>query len=270
TLSRGIEHALLAIFGMVAHETEHYAAAVEVFEDLQQSTPPEEQDPQIGMLLADSYVRLQQTDRALPILNQLIDQDRDNLDAVTMRGNILFEQGQYDEAVADLDRAIAADPEDGNLRTKRAAANIRTSRLDLAREDLEYVQRSETDQRAINKINTEYQARASIERSRLQDAEQRIERNPRDTSALRIKAEAARNLGDYEISKQAAASLLQVEPSSAFGLATLMEIKPQLQDTHSVNRLIESVRTRITNEELLKAAPRLRTSSQLQNIQIRQ
>ncbi|MCB0636330.1 MAG: hypothetical protein KDC54_06915, partial [Lewinella sp.] len=42
TLSRGIEHALLAIFGMVAHETEHYAAAVEVFEDLQQSTPPEE------------------------------------------------------------------------------------------------------------------------------------------------------------------------------------------------------------------------------------
>jgi tetratricopeptide (TPR) repeat protein len=270
TLTQDIEQALLMIFGMVAHETQHYAAAVEVFEDLSESEDMARTNPQISILLADSYLRLERSEQALPVLNDLIAQDETNLEAVTMRSNILFQQGQYAAAVADLDQAIEADPDNSNLRAKRAAANIRSSRLDLAKEDLDYVQRSDANQRVIRRINQEYQQKESAEEERLQNAEDRIQRNPQDTSALRIQAEAARNLGKYEVSNLAATNLLQMDPRSAIGLATLLEIKPQLTDTQAVNQVIEAAQQRITNEELIKASPRLRNANQIRNFQIKQ
>ena len=61
--------------------------------------------------------------------------------------------------------------------------------------------------------------------------EKRIEENPSDTAAWRIKAQSAQHIGDFQQAEFAANTLLSVDPSSVAALNTLRAITRFLPDS---------------------------------------
>jgi serine/threonine-protein kinase len=94
-------------------------------------------------------------------------------------GNIHFDEGRYDEALAAFLRAIAAAPSDGALRGNAGDAYARLNRLDAARQEWREAVRLDAQALAINPNDATILARLALREAKLglrTDAEAHITR----------------------------------------------------------------------------------------------
>jgi tetratricopeptide (TPR) repeat protein len=254
-LTKSIEMGIQLIFGLVAHETGQHAVAANLIQEACDSLGGVQENTKWGMVLADSYVRSEQPEKAIATYDAILMSDHDNTTARTQRGYLTYELGQYAAAEADFTEVLSRDSTNGQVRVARAAARIRTDRLYEAQQDLEQVE-SESGSELIPKgIRTEYLERQkSLEKSKV-EAEQQLKFNPNDTTALRIQAETAQKLGDFETASAAASQLLVRDPNHINALKTLLEVKPMLKDTEAVHQLIERSRKEIPATQMPVVRP---------------
>jgi tetratricopeptide (TPR) repeat protein len=246
-LSEGIEENIKILFGLIAYESGNDEAAVALISEAAEMIE-EPLGANWNMVLADSYTNLEDYEQAIRVYDQILAQDSTHNMAWEKRALLNFKLGNYPEAARDLTVVIEKNPEDTDKRVIRGLANTRMNNLQDAKEDYQVIRESNTRTKGVGTFNTELNTRIKVEEERKQGAEKTLRQNPKDTSALRIRAEAARNLGEYELAGQSAASLLAIDRKNVFAWRTLQDVKPKVADTVAFNATIQ---------RMLRADPRL-------------
>ena len=91
---------------------------------------------QIRSTRANIYVQQNNAEAALDDLNQAIELDASNTDALLIRGNVLAFQQHYDEALSDYNAVIELQPDNNRAYSQRGAVNMQLGNLDDALDDL--------------------------------------------------------------------------------------------------------------------------------------
>lgn len=81
------------------------------------------------------HVELGRPESALEYFAEALKADASHFPSLVERSNVLSKKGRYEEAIADLDRAIAIKPDDGGLHRARGAARVKLERHRGAIED---------------------------------------------------------------------------------------------------------------------------------------
>ncbi|MHC4740892.1 MAG: tetratricopeptide repeat protein [Planctomycetota bacterium] len=137
-----------------------------------------EKDPdsiQVLVARVQLHVREGKADEALKLCNQIIENDK-TASAYIIRGRTLVSLGRFDEAGADYDRAVEAEPENPNLLATRSDFYSMTGQKDKAIADIEAALKLGPDNLGVQRRAIDLflaagsrekarQARAIIERS---------------------------------------------------------------------------------------------------------
>ena len=205
-LTEEIEASIKLILGLVAFENGNFAVCSEIFEEVLPEKGGASSRPTWGLLQAEGRIKNGNTEGAVAIYNEILEKN----------------------------------PEHASTRLSRANVYVRTNDLYQANADLEQLEKSADMEVETKNIRKEYRVKHKAEVVRKTTAEEQLKMNPKDTSALRIQAQAARNLGQFEVANIAASSLLKYDPQNKIAITTLMEIKPMVKDTASVGRRLEN------------------------------
>jgi Flp pilus assembly protein TadD len=85
---------------------------------------------------ANRLMAAKQFDEALEVLTQLLQQDPENVEALTQRAWIYNEQGQFDKAIRDCTRALEIDADSAAAYRERGFARVRKKQPEAAVKDL--------------------------------------------------------------------------------------------------------------------------------------
>ncbi|MEL7422561.1 MAG: hypothetical protein AAFN81_06200 [Bacteroidota bacterium] len=256
-LTEEVEMTLRLIFGLVAHETQNYELAATLLDTVITERGGVGANPAWGAIQADSYIQTGEDEKAIKIYEEILmtkkSADPMKARAALYKGLLELRNGQTMEASKDLTTALEYEPDNETALTARAAASIRNNDLYQADQDLnklEDMPNSNTSE--AKRIREDYYQHYRMEKQKLEDAEKRIEENPSDTAAWRIKAQSAQHIGDFKQAEYAANTLLSVDPSSVAALNTLRAITRFLPDSLKLQERanLASPRIKQTNRNL--------------------
>ncbi len=252
------EQAILLLFGIVAHETNNNEAAVQL---LTQTAPADSASNLLkGMVLADTYLQLNQKDQALNSYNQVLEQHPNYGFALKNRATLLAAQGAYQEAAQDLTVHLDANPRDAEALEQRGVIYLEANRLEKAKADLEAALKLKPENTSILRQLRRLDVKTEEQLQLQNDADRRLRRNPADIEALSQKAEASKNLGDYRTAAQVTESILQLQPDNleahSIRIESFLELKQPRKAEEAIQQLKE---LGINKNELIKAAPLLRS-----------
>lgn len=249
-LTENIEASLRLIFGLVARETGNHALAAETLGKVVEERGGISTNINWAIIQADSYIKAGEYDEAIKIYEKLYQQDSTNVQALLRKGLLEIRSGQIMQATKDFDRVLEMDPDNTQALTARAAANVELSRLPEARADLQKLDDMGEGEEVKPAIREKYQQRRSVEEAKLQDANQRLERNPEDTAAWRIKAQTARQIGDDEQAQLAASNLLRVDPNNQVAFEVLQAVIANAKTEEEAERQIRLVMPQLNTRQI--------------------
>ena len=133
-------------------------------------------------------------------------------ETLAARGRILIGRGEFDDAVAALDAAIAASPEDADLYAERALAKERLG--DDAAAEVDYTQALKIDPRHFRSLNDRAAVRARAGRfaEAIEDLSAAIEVQPTAALPYANRAQAAIDSGDAESALADLAAVQRIDP----------------------------------------------------------
>ncbi|NDJ34917.1 MAG: tetratricopeptide repeat protein [Chloroflexi bacterium] len=157
---------------------------------------PDRAAPHLG--LATIAQRLGDEETALDHLEDAVEAEPGNLEALQRLARVLDRRGDYDDLLAVYDQMVAAAPEDENVLVARAIVHARLGDADAAVADLRAaVDIDPTVEFAwLNAAGAAYSARAYADAVRIATAG--LERIPDDTGLLLQRGLAHLSLFDYE------------------------------------------------------------------------
>lgn len=247
-LTENIERTIRLIFGLVAFETENHALAADILEEVIEERGGVAVNPKWGMIQADSYIKSGQDERAIKVYEQILERDTANIQAMEQSGLLFFRLGDIHAAEAHLSKAVEQDPTNTRILAARAAARVQQNDLYQANTDLKQLEKQGVELKVTKVIRKDYAVRESAEKQRLATANKKLDSNPGDTTALRMKTEAARNLGQLQVASTTASQLLRVDPDNRQALTTMIEVASQVRDSSVLKQKIEAVNPRIIQE----------------------
>lgn len=256
-LTEEIDATLRLILGLVAHETDHHEEAADILDGVIEERGGVAQNPKWGVIQADSYIRSGQEERALKVYRDMKG-DSTNVQALLQKGLLELKAGNTQMAAKDLDEVLKKDPENTEALAARSVVRVKQNRLFEANRDLEKLEELESDTKVASSIRQQYQQQHIMESNKLTAAEQKIAANPDDTSAWRIKAETASNLGEFEVAKDAATKLLRIDPHNMAALYTLVQIQPWYKDSLQIKQQLNRRIPKLSPEQ--KEDLRIRTA----------
>ncbi len=257
SITGNLEQSIFLLFGLVAHETNNDEAAVKL---LTQAQPADSASNLLkGMAMADSYLALNQTEKALESYNQVLEQHPNYSFALKNRAAIYTQKGEYTEATKDLSVHLDANPDDAEALEQRGAIFLKANRLDKAKEDLEKAKAIKpTDQTILDRLKR-LDAKVEEQRVLKKEADKKLAINPNDVEALNQKATASKSLGDYRTAVDASESLLRQNPRNTQAYTILVESYLELEQPEKVKETIKRINeSGVTKTELLRSAPTLR------------
>ena len=250
-LTEELERSLRLIFGLVAHETENYALAAELLDTVIMERGGVADNPKWGRIQADSYIKSGQDRKAIEVLDKMLSsKDTVNVEALLQRGLLEYRVGESVAASKDLNKVLEHDPDNEKALTARAAMSVKRNDLFQADQDLNRLEQMNNRSTTVKGIRESYRQREQVEQQKLQEAEQRIERNPNDTAAWRIKAESANSLGQFRQAESAANNLLSVDPKNIAALSTLQSIARYLPDSVQIKQRVKQSLPRLSPQQL--------------------
>lgn len=243
-LTETIEESLMLIMALVARETGNHEIASNLLKEEVEKRGGAAQVPGWGTIQADEYARIGEEEQALAIYREILEEHPQNTQALTQKGILEYKMGKYTNAVASLSPVLELEPENEEARLARAAAYTKSNDLFQAGKDIQVVKKGSTDKR-VDMIEKEYNFRHKKEEVRKSKAEEMLKENPSDTSALRVQAQTARNLGEFNIANMAASKLLRQDPKNEAALTTLIEIKPLVEDSLAIQKIINGAKLNV-------------------------
>ncbi len=204
-----------------------------------------------GMLLAENYSARGQEDKAMDSYQNVLSVHPNYGLALNNYAALQIKKGEFGEAIATLDNAVALAPDNTETLTMRGSAFLELNQLELAKRDfskardiLDRKTTQETDALAIRSVDKQTRVleakfgvlakRVAFEKQRKADAEQELRRNPGDVEALNTRAEASKNLGDYKAAIQSANAVIQQQPDNVKAHVTLVDALAAIGDTTKV------------------------------------
>lgn len=255
-LTENIEQTIRLIFGLVAFETDNHALAADILDGVIEERGGAAKNPEWGMIQADCYIKSGQDSRAIEVYDEMLERDTTNVQAWEQRGMLLLRSGDVHQAAVNFSKVVAQDPGNTRILAARAAAHIQQNDLYQADVDLKQLEQQKAEVVVTKTIRTEYKERHKVEEAKLASANKQLAQSPNDTTALRIKTEAARNLGQFQIATNTASKLLRADPENRQAIATIMESAGQVRDSSALKQKIEAVNPRIIQELQAKGAIR--------------
>lgn len=141
-----------------------------------------------------AYNSIGQDDKALADTDAILKIRADNSDALWLRATIFRSRKQFDQALAELDKGLAANPDDIILQLRRVTTLAMAGRLGEAREQISaYIAAKPTAATLL--VRAGYRDKADLP-GRLADIGEALKLEPKNTSALRMKALAQVEAGD--------------------------------------------------------------------------
>lgn len=249
-LTEEIEMTIQLILGLVAHETDNHEVAAATLEKVIEERGGVAANPKWGRIQADSYIKTGQDERAIEVYREILKTDSTDVKALLQKGLLEYRTGQTTAANADLSKALEHDPENTQARTARAAVSVKRNDLNLARQDLDHLDKTADRSIATQVIRKKYDERHLEEQQKMVTADRQIQQNPKDTSALRVKAETAQNLGDFTTARKTASNLLQIDPDNLAAIKTLQSVMAKVPDSNAVRRQLEIAIPRLNPTQL--------------------
>lgn len=249
-LTEEIEMTIRLILGLVAHETDNHEVAAATLEEVIEERGGVAANPKWGLIQADSYIKTGQEERAIEVYREMLKTDTSNVQALLQKGLLEYRLGATDAAHTDLSKALEHDPENTKALTARAAVSVKRNDLNLARQDLDQLDKTADRSIATQVIRKKYNERHLEEEQKMVMANKQIQQNPKDTSALRVKAEAAQNLGDFTTARKTASNLLEIDPNNLAAIKTLQSVMAKVPDSNAVRRQLEVAIPRLNPEQL--------------------
>jgi len=106
--------------------------------DLLKKLPEGDLDPQLLAILASAYIQTHDYDNAVANYEKALEQDPDNLQLRRFYAEALMDDGRLPAARTELQKILAADPEDGVTYLRLSQLDRQEGRFDQAREELEH------------------------------------------------------------------------------------------------------------------------------------
>ncbi|MBL7791999.1 MAG: tetratricopeptide repeat protein [Saprospiraceae bacterium] len=272
-LTEQVEANMRLIFGLIAREMHNEELATKLLA----SVEPKDSAGVLlrGMALADTYLSLGQTDKAIASYNEVLETHPNYGFARNNRGVLLLERGLFAEAATDLSNLLAQQPNNLDARAARATAYVKADMLEKAGKEIESIERIQNTikdstegqvktspkvpSEVLAELKKEYQQKVNAEELKKIKAEQTLKSNPNDVKALEQKAVSSRNLGDYRTAAQTAERILTKDPDNPNAHATLIESKEALLQPEAAKQALQNARDAgVTKEKLIKIRPVLK------------
>ncbi|WP_020538739.1 hypothetical protein [Lewinella cohaerens] len=254
-LTEEIEMTIQLILGLVAHETDNHQVAAATLDKVIEDRGGVAANPKWGLIQADSYIKTGQDERAIEVYREMLKTDSTNVQARLQKGLLEYRGGKTEAASQDLTMVLEQEPENTKALTARAAVSVKRNDLNLARQDLDQLEKSKDRSVAAQEIRKNYNDRHLAEQKKVETADQQIQVNPNDTSAWRVKAEAAQNIGDFSTAKKAASNLLQLDPNNLAAIKTLQSVMAKVPDSIDVRRQLEIAIPKLSPDQLKRVRP---------------
>lgn len=246
-----IESLLLAI---IAHMTNNEDAAIAFLE----SYTPQDSTGVLykGMILADSYLKKDEPEKAMAAYDQVIEKHPDYWLARNNRGILFFNKGQYAEAVNDLNVRLKKNPDDLNALTVRGVSLLRSEQLAEAAKDLSNVVKKAPDNTFVKEKYEETATKIRIEESKQRTAKRSLQADPNNLNALNELAETSARLGDYQTTKETTSRILEIDPKSLTAYVNRIKAAWAEKNVKEARKVLqEAMDSGISKERLLKADP---------------
>ncbi len=252
------------MLGIIAHQQNQPQAAIAQLANLESgdSLATLARD----MMLADSYLSTGQSAMADSTYNRVLEQHPEYWLGWYNRGMLSLQRGDYDQAIYDLNNRLALNDKDTSALTGLGQAYLARGQLIEAERSFERARQlapgSSTLDRRLELVRDSIQLQQNL----LRDAEERLQRNPDDTEALRQKAKSSYQLGDPAAAIAAGERLQQLAPSDRAALTTLAR---SYQETNQLEKAQEVIR-RAATQGLIQpdSAQKLNRQLRVRNLQL--
>ncbi len=221
------------------------------------------------MALADAYMQKGDKKNAVEAYERVLKTHPNYWFAVNNWAMIYYEKGEYDKTLEALDEKLEEDPDNVNALTIRGSVRMKTSQLKEAELDLRKAERisSQPDrevdpeqQKYIRKKIDVLEDRKAAENKRIISANNRLNNDPNNLEVLTELAEANRNLGNYSRAKEVATRITRIDPDNLQGLAIKLESAEKTNDQNEVRTTTREVKQLDTSSQriILEQRPILR------------
>lgn len=257
TLTQDIEKVINNYFGLIAELSGQPQAAIE---PLKRATPSPTDTAAFllnQMTLANCYIEMGDNHAAGEVYNNILETHPDYGFARNNRGVIMYQEGNYDQAVADISVNLDKIPNDADALILRASAYLKQEDLEKAEEDLDRFRIiSPNKQHLQNRVNQlEKQKRAK--RVIINKATTELKVNKNAITALNNRAAAYESLGEHAKAIADANRVIQLNQANQTAYETLIKAyKKDNQQTKAINMLRQAeakgMQFQRLNKQLLK------------------
>jgi tetratricopeptide (TPR) repeat protein len=277
-VSINIENLLRLAIGLNARQQQQSEDAIAALQDI------DTKDSTLaflgGMLLADTYTRMNKEDEALKAYENVLAVHPNYGLALNNTAALQIKKGNLGGAIATLDNAVALAPDNVEAVAMRGAAFLAINQLEKARQDFNKATAilqqpaplSPGDTQKVTALTPEKQTKwlttkikeldrkYEVEKTRIREADRQLQSNPSNIQALNTKADASKNVGDYNTAISSAQSVIEKAPGNVKAHTTLIESFIAIGDTLSVKAAIQNTqRQKIPAAELQRSAPMIRS-----------
>ncbi|MEZ5043351.1 MAG: tetratricopeptide repeat protein [Saprospiraceae bacterium] len=218
-----IEARLKFLLGVFAHESGNN----EVTQDILKEWPEEPLDQATtqawGALLADSYLKTDNMDKAEATYSRILRDDPDNQLALNNRALIYYEKGKYAAALRDLNTNLEKNENDTTALTARSYIYMRLDKLEKAEVDLNRARNLDPDRPILKEWSEKLDEKKADETRVIKKADETLKVRKDDINSLVAKAKAERNLGNYDKAKVIAEKVISIDPKNAVAHAIIIE-----------------------------------------------
>ncbi|MBX2928271.1 MAG: tetratricopeptide repeat protein [Saprospiraceae bacterium] len=279
-VSVNIENLLRLAIGLNARQQQQQDEAIAALQDI------DTKDSTLaflgGMLLADTYTRMNKEDEALKAYEGVLAVHPNYGLALNNKAALQIKQGNFGGAIATLDNAVALAPDNVEAVAMRGAAYLSVNQLDKARQDFRTAKailqapeslrpddnntqkgtalQPEKRTKWLNTKMKELDRKYEVEKTRIREADRQLQRDPVNIQALNTKADASKNVGDYTTAISSAQSVIEKAPGNLKAHATLIESFIAIGDTVRAKETLQNtLRQKIPATELRRTSPLIRS-----------
>ena len=235
------------LLGVFAHESGDNMATQKILEEW----PADPFDPEStaiwGNLLADSYLKTNNTVKAEETYDKILKNDPDNQLARNNRAILYYEKGKYRDALRDLNTNLEKNENDTVALTTRSYIYMEADKLDRAEVDLERAKQLDPDRPIITRWSEKLEEKKNTEKQKIEAADKVLDKEKDNVNALLSKADAESNLGNYSIARKTAERVIALNPKIGVAHAIVIEADAA-ENKESSNHLRRAAKNGIKEE----------------------
>ncbi|MFK7980419.1 MAG: tetratricopeptide repeat protein [Saprospiraceae bacterium] len=257
TLTQDIEKVIDNYFGLIAELSGQPQAAIE---PLKRATPSPTDTAAFllnQMTLANCYIEMGDNHAAGEVYNNILEAHPDYGFARNNRSAIMYQEGKYDQAVADISVNLDKTPNDADALILRASAYLKQENLEKAEEDLDRFRIVSPNKQHLQNRVIQLEEKKKAKRVIIDKATTELKVNKNSITALNNRAAALESLGKHKAAIVDANRVIKLNKANQKAYQTLIKaLKENDQTDEAIIMLREAeakgVQLQRLNKQLLK------------------